>query len=1463
MFGGATKPLFGAPQTQSGFSFGTATNPASNIFGAKPATTSAFNLLTTPAKTTASLFGGLNTTTSTTAPFSFSAAVKPASLFGNTFSATATTKSGSLLPFQPAQSSGFQLGTVQQNTGLQQQQQQLARQSVDAFYASLSQPLLFGDERDNVIARLNQLQAMLGMGMGFSALGSVNYSPDNPFSRFRGIAYNVLPTSSESDGLVCMELNKSFTEVLPQKQAIQDHIFRFLGGRPNYQLLIEEIRPCARSQNSTEIVVKVIERQASGATHIIPASDLANFFCSAAVRPQLESQLCVCRLMPELAPSASQINAYLEIPPAGFDKRVWRQACEENPAPNRLIPVPVIGFTDLKRRRDEQLLFGEQQRNSVKHLLSVAVGLQAQQLSSTQKLTQIKRKQVELNHRVLKLLSKQTVTRRAGFAISAEEEALRCSLEHIWSEIAGPRGLRARIQQLLPSVRSTKASGSEAAKKQQQSMDGFDEADSVVGSAACWWQHPDVVDDLREYLTQRTAGIKEMRRLLTELNAVVRILTEKKSKVSKAVGVATGLIPRLKDSWIKESTQTADPVGQVRKVHLSSLSLGNQSEEDNGAKAHACWEDRHSDWWRAMISQRAPPNRAGRASGPGDGSINLFLPSVQKSNAEILDIKTIGCRCPRCLRNEHPSGSCYGRVNRAINEIILPRGEIPFVQIDPDAEGSYLCCYNTGRKVECADEIQLSVKRPRPEIFHDTFLNITPVVFPYSVYWLPQMLTTSLQAELIFLSEGVVEFHCFYYVKSKSSRRVPNVNWYFNDRQFVDPRLTKLIDEFDQVHKVTTNKIACEEEYMRGERSQCFKSTLRIYPLKNGKRRSTMYTCEVRMSNILEENKISVNYWLGTARQSKSKLFYDLADMKEFGNGCNGKLEGSQSLEVMIEELNECERNAFVRFWVSPASDSDGVVQARCSKPFYVSFREVLKLIELPADVKVVRMLADEAAGYDSLNGSSSSSVLEKRGEQILKSNFSTFEREGKEYAVFESSLQGNVSLGCQSRQVLVACTYGPLFQLKLVDTPCGIEITQDDSTKLVPIIIGVTVGIMSGLLLTGFCLCRRRRRGSRQRAVWKTVDEYTSSLLVHRRLGNPPLPVPLASVKKMREYLEVEENQWPLSTCRLRLDEQIACGSYGDVFKGTLSTIIGGSSLKRREKLQKQIVAKVLNDTFSKEHLLEFANEVAILRLIGAHPGIVQFMGCARRTSLGNQPVLIIEYASQGSLLRYLRSLQPNRETSLAEVVMTYWWTRARTLINDFLNFALDIAGALIYLQEIAVVHCDIAARNVLLTESLKAKLSDFGMARVISQEEFTELQSSRKIPVRWSAPEVIKWNHLHARSDVWSFGVLLWEIFSLGETPYSHLESEDMVGEYVCDEGGRLSRPPLLSHDGIYELMTKCWSVSVESRPDVQSLLEGLQSASGGGKDGRKSETDEKVEDVSEHTYLPMETQEVVVHL
>lgn len=147
----------------------------------------------------------------------------------------------------------------------QQQQLQVAQQNtVDAFFASLSQPMLFGDERDSVIARWNQLQAMWGTGIGYSAVGMVNYTPENTFARLKSIGYNVLPTSTDADGLVCLYIGRPFSEVTNQRQAVQDILFRLLGGRPNLQLMVEEIRPCAEAEDSTEVILKVVERLATG-----------------------------------------------------------------------------------------------------------------------------------------------------------------------------------------------------------------------------------------------------------------------------------------------------------------------------------------------------------------------------------------------------------------------------------------------------------------------------------------------------------------------------------------------------------------------------------------------------------------------------------------------------------------------------------------------------------------------------------------------------------------------------------------------------------------------------------------------------------------------------------------------------------------------------------------------------------------------------------------------------------------------------------------------------------------------------------------------------------------------------------------------------------------------------------------------------------------------------------------------
>ncbi|CAI2730662.1 unnamed protein product [Schistosoma spindalis] len=534
------------------------------------------------AKTTNTTFPGFGQNSTPFQGFNLNTPKTSTGLFGSTFSAPTTSTQpglnlfGSQFGQQASQNTGFSFTQPTQSlfnipktqgfgfdqslpvTAQQQQQQlQVAQQNtVDAFFASLSQPMLFGDERDSVIARWNQLQAMWGTGIGYSAVGMVNYTSENTFARLKSIGYNVLPTSTDADGLVCLYIGRPFSEVTNQRQAVQDILFRLLGGRPNLQLIVEEIRPCAEAEDSTEVILKVVERLATGTTSTISATELAKYLSSPSVAPQLQSQLCVNRLIPEISPSAAQIVAYNENPPAGFDRLIWQQACLDNPHPDRMIPIPFIGFSDLKRRKCDQLAYGEQQSSMIKYITELVSKLRTGQLGMSQRLIQLKRKQIELSHRVLKVLKHQEVHRRCGFAISVEEEGMRCELERIWSELVAPRGLRIRFQEALSTLRNS----SEFNKRDKENIGsvykGVHSLESGDGYPSTWSLDPDSLNELKEYLTQRHNGIREMQRLITEMTNNLKVMEDNP-------------ITNINPSVHKSPFVNSPPIGGAHKVSFA------------------------------------------------------------------------------------------------------------------------------------------------------------------------------------------------------------------------------------------------------------------------------------------------------------------------------------------------------------------------------------------------------------------------------------------------------------------------------------------------------------------------------------------------------------------------------------------------------------------------------------------------------------------------------------------------------------------------------------------------------------------------------------------------------------------------------------------------------------------------------------------------------------------------------
>ncbi|PVD34818.1 hypothetical protein C0Q70_06096 [Pomacea canaliculata] len=428
---------FGQPATTqtTGFSFGlpTATTSGSTgfSFGAPTTTTAATG------------FGGFGASTASTGAFSFGTTTTTSS--APTFGAN--TGFGGL---------GSSTGTT--NAGQPQQPQQQQENALANLAMAVSLPQIFGDERDAIIARWNQLQACWGSGKGYfnQSGGFVEFKPDNPFCRFKAVGYHVIPTGRNEDGLVALVLNKKENDVSSVQQQVVDTITRILA-RPTLSVCVEGIRPMP--EDRTELIIYVIERPAQGPAKRVPAQELCNFFQQQAQWSQLTSQLAAERILPKMGWTPEQIKEYLNNPPAGIDPLLWRQAKLDNPDPDRLVPVPMVGFRELQRRLKHQ----QEETKLHQQRLDVMAGdlseLQTQHSQTLAKLDDYKRKHLELGHRLLKVIVKQEICRKLGYAIQAEEETLKVQLEQLQVELNHPTQFKGRLNELMSQIRMQSQAG--------------------------------------------------------------------------------------------------------------------------------------------------------------------------------------------------------------------------------------------------------------------------------------------------------------------------------------------------------------------------------------------------------------------------------------------------------------------------------------------------------------------------------------------------------------------------------------------------------------------------------------------------------------------------------------------------------------------------------------------------------------------------------------------------------------------------------------------------------------------------------------------------------------------------------------------------------------------------------------------------------------------------------------------
>lgn len=243
-------------------------------------------------------------------------------------------------------------------------------------------------------------------------------------------------------------------------------------------------------------------------------------------------------------------------------------------------------------------------------------------------------------------------------------------------------------------------------------------------------------------------------------------------------------------------------------------------------------------------------------------------------------------------------------------------------------------------------------------------------------------------------------------------------------------------------------------------------------------------------------------------------------------------------------------------------------------------------------------------------------------------------------------------------------------------------------------------------------------------------------------------------------------------------------------------------------------VAVKTLKETSDAKERQDLLKELELMKGLDPHPNVVQLLGCCTE----KDPIyLILEYMSEGTLLAHLRQSRASGQYGNLH-------DRSSSLTSrDLTSYGHQIARGMLYLTDKGVVHRDLAARNVLLSSELVCKVADFGLARDVVGIEVYEKKTNGRLPIRWMAPESLHENIFTMKTDAWSFGILLWEIITLGLTPYPGFSAQQVVKK--IKEGYRLERPEHCNRE-MYNLMYYCWYDDPGLRPDFKEIVNTLES-------------------------------------
>ncbi|KAM4625804.1 tyrosine-protein kinase receptor TYRO3 [Polymixia lowei] len=386
------------------------------------------------------------------------------------------------------------------------------------------------------------------------------------------------------------------------------------------------------------------------------------------------------------------------------------------------------------------------------------------------------------------------------------------------------------------------------------------------------------------------------------------------------------------------------------------------------------------------------------------------------------------------------------------------------------------------------------------------------------------------------------------------------------------------------------------------------------------------------------------------------------------------------------------------------------------------------------------------------------------------------------------------------------ACTVvgcGPWSQPVLV-MPASVQPQAQRSHMWVGVLLGGLVATMVGLLLT--VLVQRREKETQFGSVFKppgteSVVSFTAARSFNRHC--PEVQESSLDSLGINDDLKTKLQDVLIPERLLTLGHMLGKGEFGSVRE---------AFLKMEDTCVQKVAVKVLkSDITSSGDIEQCLKEAAYMKDFN-HPNVIQLIGVSLHRRPGHRlpiPMVILPFMKHGDLHTFLLLSRLGEEPFELSV-------------GTLIQFMLDISRGMEYLSSRNIIHRDLAARNCMLNENMTVCVADFGLSKKIYSGDYYRQGSVSKLPVKWIALESLADNVYTTQSDVWAFGVTMWEIMARGQTPYPGVENSEIY-EYLI-KGERLKQPPDC-RDDIYEIMHSCWSPVPKCRPSFQHLLHQLE--------------------------------------